>query len=117
MKFHALVRTAAGALVGALVAGGAFAQAATQPLPTTMTDTAPLPATDRTSSGAVILMNEPVLAQRQAMLAAQARSDVDTRSMGAGPANAVRRARTAEELRMQRALDELAKERRLPVLG
>lgn len=106
MKFHALVRTAAGALVGALVAGGAFAQAETQPLPTTMTDTAPLPATDRTSSGAVILMDQPVLAQRQAMLAAQTRSDVDTRSMGAGPANAVRRARTAEELRMQRALDD-----------
>lgn len=106
MKFHALVRTAAGALVGALVAGGAFAQAETQPLPTTLTDVAPLPATDRTSSGAVILMDQPVLAQRQALLAAQARSDVDTRSMGAGPARATRHAQTEQELQMQRALED-----------
>ena len=88
MKYQAFVRAAAGALAAAALTGAAFAQ--TQTTPVTMTDTAPAPAGDRSSVGAVILMNEPVLAQREAMLAAQERSAVDTRSMGAGAARVLR---------------------------
>ncbi|HEY8355967.1 MAG TPA: hypothetical protein VIL30_00795, partial [Ramlibacter sp.] len=76
MKHLALVRAAAAVLSTALVSGAALAQSAP-----TMTDTAPLPATERDSNGAVILMDQPVLAQREAMQAASERT-VDTRSMG-----------------------------------
>ncbi|MEJ5992197.1 hypothetical protein WG902_19500 [Ramlibacter sp. PS3R-8] len=65
-------------------------QAPLQPQPLTMTDTAPAPASERSSMGAVILMDQPVLAQREAMLAVKERSAVDTRSMGAGPARVLR---------------------------
>jgi hypothetical protein len=85
MKYQAFVRAAAGALAAAALTGAAFAQTQT-PQPVTMTDTAPAPAGDRSSVGAVILMDQPVLAQREAMLAAQERSAVDTRTMGAGAA-------------------------------
>ena len=88
MKYQAFVRAAAGALAAAALSGAAFAQ--TQPQPQTMTDTAPTPASDRSSVGAVILMDQPVLAQREAMLAAQERSAVDTRTMGAAAARLVR---------------------------
>jgi hypothetical protein len=82
MKYPVIARAAATALAAATLAGAALAQ--TQPQPVTMTDTAPAPASDRSSMGAVILMDQPVLAQREAMLAVQERSAIDTRAMGAG---------------------------------
>ena len=90
MKYQAFVRAAAAALAAAALGGAAVAQ--TQPHPVTMTDTAPPPASDRSSVGAVIMMDQPVLAQREAMLAAQERSAVDTRTMGAGAARVLREA-------------------------
>jgi NAD(P)H-dependent flavin oxidoreductase YrpB (nitropropane dioxygenase family) len=62
----------------------------------------------------VILMDQPVLAQRQALLAAQERTAVDTQSMGAGPARVLRDVMTQEELRRQRALDAAQKMRTTP---
>jgi methenyltetrahydromethanopterin cyclohydrolase len=105
MSYQAFVRAAAGVLAAAAMAGGALAQSTTQPSPATMTDTAPLPAHDRQSTGAIILMDQPVLAQREAMLAAQERSAVDTRAMGAGPARILRDVFTKKELEQKRAQD------------
>jgi hypothetical protein len=104
MRFDRFVRAAAGGLVAALLAGGALAQTA-QPTPQTMTDVAPLPASERTSAGAVILMDEPVLAQKEAMAAAQQRSAVDTTALGAGPSRVLRDQRTREQIEFERALD------------
>ena len=106
MRYQAFVRAAAGGRSTALLAGAAFAQAQ----PRTMTDTAPLPASDRASMGAVILMDEPVLAQREALLQAQERTSVDTRSMGAGPARLLRGLSAKEDAQQKRA--EGAAERR-----
>ena len=88
MRYQVL-SVAAGVLATAFMAGGACAQD-TQPLPQTMTDTALTPASDRDSLGAVIMMDQPVLAQRQQMLQAQERTAVDTRTLGAGPARVIR---------------------------
>ena len=88
MKYQAIARAAAGALAVVALSGQALSQS--QPQPVTMTDTAPTPASDRSSMGAVILMDQPVLAQRAALLAAQERSAIDTRAMGAGPARVFR---------------------------
>ncbi|MCG2594556.1 hypothetical protein LZ009_17400 [Ramlibacter sp. XY19] len=105
MRYPAFVRAAALALPAALFFSGAVqaqaqAAAATQPQPTVLSDAAPLPAQERTSSGAVILMDEPVLAQRQQMEEALARAPgaPDTRSMGAGPARLATRPLTKEEI-------------------
>ncbi|HYE40435.1 MAG TPA: hypothetical protein VEB23_10910 [Ramlibacter sp.] len=115
MRYQAFVRAAATVLSTAfLAAGGAHAQAPKQPEPVTMTDTAPLPAHDRQSTGAVILMDEPVLAQREAMQAAQERSAVDTRSMGAGSTKLLREVFTKEQLEQQRALDAAERMRKPP---
>ncbi|HEX7892007.1 MAG TPA: hypothetical protein VF522_21845 [Ramlibacter sp.] len=109
MRYQAFVRAAAAVLSTAFVAAGAaYAQA--RPEPTTMTDTAPLPATERQSSGAVILMDEPVLAQREALQQAQERSGVDTRSMGAGTTRLLRNAQREEALRWQKAIEEAEKQ-------
>jgi hypothetical protein len=114
MRYQDFVRAAAGVLATTLfAAGGAYAQTK-QPEPITMTDTAPSPAAERSSLGAVIMMDQPVLAQREAMLAAQERSAVDTRSMGAGPQRLLRRSQTREELRQQRALDAAERQRGTP---
>ncbi len=104
MSYQAFVRAAAGVLAAAAMAGGAVAQTS-QPAPTTMTDTAPLPAHDRQSTGAIILMDQPVLAQREAMLAAQERTSVDTRAMGAGPARILREVFNKQEQDQKRAPD------------
>jgi len=109
MRTQDFVRAAAGVLATALFATGAAYAQAKQPEPTTMTDTAPTPAGDRSSVGAVILMDEPVLAQREQMLAVQERSAIDTRSMGAGPAKILQDVMTQEELKRQRALDAAGK--------
>lgn len=113
MKHQVVIRAAAAVLAGAALAAGAVAQQKT-PEPVTMTDTAPLPAHDRQSTGAIILMDEPVLAQREAMAAAQERSEVDTRTMGAGPASILRRVFTEEALEQQRAQDALEREKVTP---
>lgn len=105
MSYQDFVRAAAGVLAGALFAAGCVSAQTKQPEPVTMTDTAPTPAHDRSSMGAVILMDQPVLAQREAMQTAQERSAVDTRAMGAGPSNVLRRAQTKDEVEFQKALD------------
>ena len=109
MRYQAFVRAAATVLSTALLAGTAFAQSA----PRTMTDTAPLPATERSSLGAVILMEQPVLAQREQMLQAQERYNVDTRSMG-GPARVLRNMDAKQSVREQRATDGAAKVKGTP---
>lgn len=110
MKYQDFVRAAAGVLAGALLAGGAIAQ--TQPI--TMTDTAPTPAQERNSVGAVILMDEPVLAQREALQQAQERSGIDTRTMGAGPKRILRRALSREELEFKKALEAAERQQGTP---
>jgi hypothetical protein len=110
MTYQDFVRAAAGVLAGALLAGGAIAQTK-QPEPLTMTDTAPTPAQDRASLGAVIMMDQPVLAQREAMAAAQERSAIDTRATGAGPNRIMRRALSREEIEFQKALDAAEREK------
>ena len=110
MTYQDFVRAAAGVLAGALLAGGAIAQ--TQPI--TMTDTAPTPAQERNSVGAVIMMDEPVLAQREAMQQAQERSGIDTRTMGAGPNRIMRRALTREELEFRKALEAAERQQGTP---
>ena len=105
MRYRNFVRAAAGVLATAIIAGGAFAQAdQPQPQPLTMTDTAPSPAFERGSLGAVIMMDQPVLAQREALMQAQERSAVDTRTLGAGPARVLRDAILKENDR-QRSLE------------
>ena len=104
MTVQDFARAAAGVLAGALLAGGAIAQTK-EPEPITMTDTAPNPASDRASVGAVILIDQPVLAQRESLQQAQARSAVDTRAMGAGPNRIMQRSMTKDEVEFQRALD------------
>ena len=109
MRYQDFVRAAAGVLATALFAtGGALAQSK-QSEPATMTDTAPVPPHDRSSLGAVIMMDEPVLAQRQAMIQAQQRSGIDTRAMGAGPNRLMRKSMTKEEIELQKALDAAKK--------
>ena len=107
MRNQAYVRAAAAVLSAALVTGGVLAQTST---PEKMTDTAPPPPEDRASAGAIVLMDEPVLAQREAMTQMAERSGVDTRAMGAGPAPKVlQRDLTKEEIEQQRLLETLRK--------
>jgi hypothetical protein len=113
MTYQDFARAAAGVLAGALLAGGAFAQS-DKPEPLTMTDTAPAPASDRSSVGAVILMDQPVLAQREAMAAARERSEVDTRAMGAGPNRIMRRALSREEIEFQKAIEAAERQKATP---
>ena len=112
MRYHAFARTAAAVLATAVLGAGA---ALAQTQPPVMTDTAPLPAGDRSSLGAVIMMDQPVLAQREAMLAAQERTAVDTRALGAGPTRIMREAQTRDALELQRALEEaMRRDQQLP---
>jgi hypothetical protein len=103
MRYPAFVRTAALALPVALLSSG-VAWSQTQSQPRTLSDAAPLPAQERTSSGAVILMDQPVLAQREQMEAAAARAP-DTRTLGAGPARQLQRALTRSERERGNATD------------
>ena len=107
MRYPAFVRAAALVLPIAFLCGGATAQT-TQPQPITMTDTAPLPAGERDSLGAVIMMDSPVLAQREAMSQAAARAP-DTRSMGAGPARLLNRSLMKNEIEQQKAQEKTPK--------
>lgn len=110
MTYQDFVRAAAGVLAGALIGAGAYAQGE-KPEPLTMTDTAPAPASERSSVGAVIMMDQPVLAQREAMAAARERSEVDTRAMGAGPNRIMRRAMSREEIEFQKAIEAAERQR------
>jgi hypothetical protein len=103
MRYQNFARAAAGVLATAMLAGAAIAQV-TQPQPLTMTDTAPSPASERNSLGAVIMMDQPVLAQREALLQAQERTAVDTQTLGAGPARVLQKAIQKEDER-QRSLE------------
>jgi predicted nucleic acid-binding Zn-ribbon protein len=114
MRYQAFVRAAATVLSTALLCGGAVYAQTTQPQPATMTDTAPANAADRSSVGAVIMMDQPVLAQREAMQQAQARSAVDTRSMGAGPARLLQRQIMDEDLKQKRAEEAADRQRGTP---
>jgi hypothetical protein len=114
MRYQDFVRAAAGVLATALFASaGAYAQDK-QPEPVTMIDTAPLPASDRSSLGAVVLMEHPVIAQREDMAAMQQRSAVDTQTMGAGPARILRDTMVREQLKRQQALDAAQQQRATP---
>ncbi len=105
MRYPAFVRAAAVALSAVLVSSGAVL-AQTRPQPATMTDVAPLPASERSSNGAVILVDEPVLAQKEAMEKMAARAP-DTRALGAGPARVLQQQqqKSQEDLEFERALE------------
>lgn len=102
MKYQAFVRTAAAVLSTAVISGAALAQASTT---VPRSDVSPAPPEDRSSVGAVVMMDEPVLAQREQMQQMLARGAVDTRTMGAGPARLLRGPLTKEEIEAQKALD------------
>jgi hypothetical protein len=110
MKYRILVRAAAGVLAAAALSTTALAQVQGP----TMIDTAPNPAHDRGSLGAVIMMDQPVLAQREMMLQAQERSAVDTRSMGAGPARVLRGVQLRGDMEDQKIIDSLTRQRGMP---
>ena len=75
------------ALLAAALGGGFASRAQTAPTPPVLTDTAPLPPEDRSSLGAVILPDSPVLAQRELATQTLARhQQLMTTMMGAGPA-------------------------------
>lgn len=109
MRYQAFVRAAAVVLSASFLSSGvALAQrSVTEPRPAgpgeTVTDAAPLPAHERGSVGAVVLMDQPVLAQEAAMQQARAR-EPDTRSMGAA-ARVLQQTLAREQLEQQRALD------------
>ena len=112
MNHRTFVRTAAAVLSTAFLAGGlAYAQAddsSETPRMNLMprTDTAPPPAEERSSMGAVVMMDEPVLAQRQQMQNL-ARSAPDTRSMGAGAERVMQREATRDDLFQQKLIESL----------
>lgn len=75
------------ALLAAALGGGFACWAQTAPTPRVLSDMAPLPAEDRSSVGAVVLPDAPVLAQRELATQTVARhQQLMTTMMGAGPA-------------------------------
>lgn len=75
------------ALLAAALGGGFASWAQTAPTPRVLSDTAPLPPEDRSSVGAVVLPDAPVLAQRELATQTVARhQQLMTTMMGAGPA-------------------------------
>lgn len=97
MKYPAMTRVAALLLAGVACAGGALAQQGKQ----VMRDTEPLPPEDRSSIGAVVLTDEPVLAQREAMTRLAQERD-PTKMMGAGPAVIMRTEKSKADLEAER---------------
>ena len=91
MRYPAFVRAAAVALSAVLVSSGAVL-AQTRPQPATMTDVAPLPASERSS--------------KEAMEKMAARAP-DTRALGAGPARVLQQQqqKSQEDLEFERALE------------
>jgi hypothetical protein len=114
MRYQTFVRAAAGVLATALFATGATFAQTRQAEPATMTDTAPVPAHDRSSVGAIIMMDDPVLAQRESFMQAQQRSGIDTRSMGAGPNRLTPKSMSKEEIRVQKAMDAAQRRKGTP---
>jgi hypothetical protein len=78
MKYPTLFKSAALVLAVAVSAPVAVAADEGKPTPSIMTDTAPLPAQDRASSGAIILEDSMVLAQREAFMRANERTGLAT---------------------------------------
>lgn len=75
------------AVVLACALGSAFAQTAPLPTPKVLSDAAPLPAEDRSSTGAIVLEEAPVLAKQEMMKETVARNrQMMTTVMGAGSA-------------------------------
>ena len=101
MQYRASRHSAAAALASAMLAGSVFAQV-TAPR---VTDTAPAPPEDRSSVGAVVLIDQPVLAQREYLENLARTNAPDTRSLGAGPARVSRKVQLRKELDRQRAAD------------
>lgn len=110
MKYQAIVKAAAAVLPAVFICAGAYAQSG----PATLVDTAPLPAEDRNSLGAVVLMDDPVIAQREMMDTMMARSAVDTRVMGAGPARVIRQEQAKEDLMVEKIREAMEFYRRGP---
>lgn len=99
-----------GILVAAVLAAtGAFAQsqssAIAQSTPAVMTDVSPLPAEERDSSGAIVLENSMVRAQREAFGGRYTPTQVS--SVGRGVDRTLRTARTKEDLRQIRDEEEM----------
>ncbi|MBI5278912.1 MAG: hypothetical protein HY854_20935 [Burkholderiales bacterium] len=97
MKYPSILQSA----VVALAVCGAAAFAQTMPTPAVMTDTAPLPAQDRSSAGAIVLEDSMVLAQREAFRQAGARTGVAT--IGRNAMRATMRQQTIQDLAEMRA--------------
>ena len=75
-----------------------------------MVDTAPPPAHDRSSTGAVIMMDEPVLAQREPC-GRRRSARPSTRALGAGPSRILRRRGSREEIEFLKALEAAEREK------
>ena len=73
MKHANLLAAAVVAMAGTVAGPAAWAQA-TMPTPAVMTDTAPLPAQERQSLGAIVMEDSMVIAQRQAFPGAAQRT-------------------------------------------
>jgi len=112
MNNRAFVRAAAAVLSTAILGCGAvYAQAddsADTPRMNLMprTDTAPSPAEERSSAGAVLMMDQPVLAQRRQMQNL-ARSTPDTRTMGAGAERVIQREEKRDDQFQQKLIEAL----------
>ena len=85
MKTSTFARATALLLAAAL--GGAMAQTAPAPTPKVLSDAQPLPAEERSSMGAVVLEEAPVIAKREMVQETVARNrQLITTMMGAGAA-------------------------------
>jgi hypothetical protein len=74
-------------LAFAAALGGAATWAQTAPTARVLSDAAPLPPEDRSSVGAVVMPDAPVLARRESGIETMARTQqLLTTTMGAGPA-------------------------------
>lgn len=96
MKYRTLITSAALVLAAATGAPAVFAAEEGKPTPAVMTDTAPLPAQDRSSTGAIILEDSMVIAQREAFQKANERTGLAT--IGRNALRATLRAQTRSEL-------------------
>jgi hypothetical protein len=92
MKYPNILRAAA--VVLAVAASGAHAQS--MPTPSVMTDTAPLPAQERGSVGAVVFEDSMVIAHRQAFQQAADRTGLA--SIGRNATRAMLRQQTMQDL-------------------
>ena len=93
------IRSLAGAALAAALLGAAVATAQTTAAP--VTDVGPPPAEERSSTGAVVLENSPVQAQKKAFAESTAKSGAGP--VGRGVLRATSRAQTRAELAKARA--------------